>query len=91
MFKTLAKWLMPAPEKLAAKAADRIQTAYNSVDPNRRETVAKYADRAETINAYAQRVNAILKDGTISDAERDEIAKVVAVIINEAEKIVFED
>lgn len=89
MFKAIAQWFCPSSKKIADKAADKIQESYNGIDAAKRETVARYANKAAAVAKYGEELNAMLTDGTIDNVEKGVLSARLETLIEAAKQIVF--
>lgn len=73
----LKRLFLPKGATLAGYAADGIQKAVNGSDEDVRDLVARYASYAATATSIANRLAAMVTDGTIDNMERDELQKML--------------
>ena len=72
MVKSIIK-AVATPERLSGYAADGIQKGFNSTTADTQATIAKYATISNEISELAKNVSAMLTDGKIDDAEKEQI------------------
>lgn len=72
MVKSLIKWFMPSPKKLANMASEKIQSAVNS--SGKEDLISKYASMADSATEIQKWITEILADGKIDDLEKQEIS-----------------
>lgn len=89
MLKSIAKLICPSSRKIAESAANSIQEGYNGVSPDKREKIAKYASLAKKVAYCAEKLDALVGDGKIDDAERERIAAALEPLVESAKSIVF--
>ena len=90
MLKAIAKLICPSSRKIAESAADRIQSGVNGIDAEKKAVVAKYATAANEIGEIGNRLTAMLKDGTIDDAEKSVLVAYIESLTDKAKAIVFD-
>lgn len=89
MLKSIAKLICPSSRAIAESAANSIQSGYNGVSPDKREKIAKYSSLAKKAAYYAEKLDALVGDGKIDDAERERIAAALEPMVEAAKSIVF--
>lgn len=89
MLKSIAKMFCPSSAKLAESAAKSIQAGYNGIQTETREKIAKYSALAKRIGEMQSKLDTLLSDNVIDDAERDKIAAALEPLIESAKDIVF--
>ena len=89
MLKSIAKLLCPSSRKIAESAANSIQVGYNGVSPDKRDKIARYTSLAKKAAYYAEKLDALVGDGKIDDAERERIAAALEPMIEAAKEVVF--
>jgi len=82
--KMLIKMFMPSGKKLAGYAAEGIQKAVNGYTSDKKEVVGKYADYANQVAAISARLTHMMNDGTLDDAETDELQEMLAPVFDKA-------
>ena len=92
MFKKIAKLICPASKKIADDAAHSIATGYNGngIGDGKRQKIARYSEIAKRIGTYQAKLDAIVADGHIDEAEEARISAALEPLIEDAKKIVFD-
>ena len=72
MFKAIAKLFLPSLEKLADIASTKIADTINTSE--KQDLIAKYASMALDLTSVQEFISNVLKDGTISEDEKKQIA-----------------
>lgn len=90
MFKKIAKFLCPSSKKIADKAAHSIAAGYNGIGDGSRQKIAKYSEIAKRFGEYQAKLDAIVADGRIDEAEEARISAALEPMIEDAKKIVFD-
>lgn len=76
MIKSLIKKIA-TPARLSGYAADGIQRGVNGTKDETAATVAKYATITNEASEIAKNISAMLTDGRIDNAERDQLKKML--------------
>ena len=90
MFKKIAKLLCPSSKKIADDAAHSVATGYNGIGDGKRQNIARYSEIAKRIGTYQAKLDAIVADGRIDEAEEARISAALEPLIEDAKKIVFD-
>lgn len=90
MFKKIAKLICPASKKIADDTAHSIATGYNGIGDGKRQKIARYSEIAKRIGTYQAKLDAIVADGHIDEAEEARISAALEPLIEDAKKIVFD-
>jgi len=73
MKKLILKWLMPSADKMAGAVADAVAQFVNG--SGRQEVIEKYSTYADEFTKVQAKVTGWLRDGKVSDEERDELKR----------------
>lgn len=90
MLKAIAKFICPSSRSIAEAAADKIQSGVNGIDAEKKAVVAKYATAANEIGEIGNRLTAMLKDGSIDNAEKALLVGYIETLTNKAKALVFD-
>ena len=87
MLKSLIK-AIATPERLSGYAADGIQRGVNGTKDETAATVAKYATITNEASEIAKNISAMLTDGRIDNAERDQLKKMLEPLFSKVMELV---
>ena len=89
MLKKLASLILPNSRKLSRTAAEGITVKYNGLPEKQRKRLAYYSKQCRVIEEFHKKIDEIIADGQIDEAETYRIAWALEPMIESARKIIF--
>lgn len=77
----LIKWFMPSAKTLSGYAAKGIAKGINGLPGDKKAVISKYSTMAANATELANKLAKMVEDGTIDDAEEDELAGLISPVM----------